>query len=88
VLVSGDDEIAPRVSLLERAQFAMRGGLDQEQALKAITIDAARLLGIDDRVGSVEIGKDADLVLYDGGPFSTTTKVVAVLVDGKIAFQR
>ena len=88
VLVSGDDEIAPRVSLLERAQFAIRGGLDQEQALKAITIDAARLLGIDDRVGSVEIGKDADLVLYDGGPFSSATKVVAVLVDGKIAFQR
>jgi imidazolonepropionase-like amidohydrolase len=87
-LVSGDDERAPRLSLLERAQFAIRGGLDPEQALKAITIDPARLLGIDDRVGSVETGKDADLVLYDGSPFSSTTKVVAVLVDGKIAYQR
>ncbi len=87
-LVSGDDERAPRLSLIARAQFAMRGGLDLEQALKAITIDPARVLGIDDRVGSVETGKDADLVLYDGPPFAPTTKVLAVLVNGKIAYQR
>jgi imidazolonepropionase-like amidohydrolase len=87
-LVSGDDERAPRLSLIERAQSAICGGLDQEQALKAITIHPARVLGIDDRVGSVETGKDADLVLYDGLPFSSTTKVVAVLIDGKIAYRQ
>jgi imidazolonepropionase-like amidohydrolase len=56
--------------------------------LAAITTEPARILGIDDKVGSVEVGKDADLVLYDGDPFSYATRVVAVLVDGAVAHQR
>jgi imidazolonepropionase-like amidohydrolase len=87
-LVSGDDEAAPHVTLVERAQRAVRNGLSAERALRAITIDAARILRIDDRVGSVEAGKDADLVLYDGDPFSYATRVEAVLVNGKVAYQR
>jgi imidazolonepropionase-like amidohydrolase len=87
-LVSGDDESAPRVSLLEQARWAVRGGLEADDALAAITTEPARILGIDDRVGSVEVGKDADLVLYDGDPFSYATRVVAVLVDGAVAHQR
>jgi imidazolonepropionase-like amidohydrolase len=87
-LVSGDDEAAPHVSLVERAQRAVRNGLSSDRALRAITIDAARILRVDDRVGSVEKGKDADLVLYDGDPFSYTTRIEAVLVNGKVAYRR
>jgi imidazolonepropionase-like amidohydrolase len=87
-LVSGDDESAPRVSLLEQARWAVRGGLEADDALAAITAEPARILGIDDRVGSVEVGKDADIVLYDGDPFSYATRIVAVLVDGVMAHRR
>jgi len=87
-LVSGDDESAPRVSLIEQARRAVRGGLSVDEALAAITIEPARILGIDHQVGSVEVGKDADLVVYDGDPFSYATRVVAVLVDGAVVYQR
>ncbi len=49
-----------------------------------LTIDAARLLGIADRVGSLEVGKDADLALYDGDPFEYTSHCVAVVIDGAV----
>jgi imidazolonepropionase-like amidohydrolase len=87
-LVSGDDESAPRVSLLEQARWAVRAGLSADEALAAITLSPAHILGIDNKVGSVDVGKDADLVLYDGDPFSYATQVVAVLVDGAVAHQR
>jgi hypothetical protein len=61
---------------------AMRGGLDFESALEAVTIQPARMLGVEDRVGSVEVGKDADLVLWNGPPFEPSSRVVGVLVDG------
>ena len=86
-LVSGDDELAPRLALSELAARAAANGLDTEDALSAITIDAAHILGVASRVGSIEVGKDADLVLYDGDPFSYRTHVTAVLVDGKVAYQ-
>ena len=60
-----------------QAGFAMRGGLSREAALAAVTITPARMLGIDERVGSVEVGKDADLVLWNGEPFEVTSKPVA-----------
>ena len=67
-----------------QAGFAMRGGLSREAALAAVTITPARMLGIDERVGSVEVGKDADLVLWNGEPFEVTSKPVGVLVDGRL----
>jgi len=73
-----------RVVLFEAA-VAAANGLGFERALAATTIDAARLLGIDERVGSLEPGKDADLVLYDGDPFEYTSHVCTVLVDGRLA---
>ncbi|MEX2368075.1 MAG: amidohydrolase family protein [Balneolaceae bacterium] len=72
-----------RVVLFEAA-IAVANGLDYESALKALTIDAAAVLGIDNRVGTLESGKDADVVLFDGDPFEYTTKASVVIVDGKV----
>ena len=58
------------------------------EALKAITINAAEVLGLKDRLGSLEVGKDADIAIFDGHPFNVTSKSVVVLIDGKVVFQR
>ena len=68
-----------------QAGLAMRGGLTREQALRAVTLTPAQLLGVDGRVGSVEAGKDADLILWNGEPFEATTRPVGVLVSGHLA---
>jgi len=88
-LMTGYESYVPknRVLLLE-AGVAAANGLGFERALRSSTIEAAKILGISDRVGSLEKGKDADVVLYDGDPFEYTSHVTAVLVDGKVTFQR
>ncbi len=58
-------------------------GLDGESALAAMTLGAARALKIDDRVGSLEVGKDADLVIFDGHPFTQGGQVLRVIVNGQ-----
>jgi imidazolonepropionase-like amidohydrolase len=70
--------------LLEQARFAVRFGLPEDIALRAITIEPAKLLGIEQRVGSLVVGRDADLVVLDGDPFEFTTNVQAVIVDGTL----
>ena len=84
-LQSGFEAYVPktRVVLFEAA-LAAANGLSFEQTLATITIDAARILGIADRVGSLEIGKDGDLALYDGDPFEYTTHCVGTVIDGKV----
>lgn len=72
-----------RVVLFEAA-IAASNGLSKEEALAAITIGAARIIGVDDRVGSLEKGKDADLVLFDGDPFEYTTRVCKVIIEGEV----
>ncbi|MGH9339970.1 MAG: amidohydrolase family protein [Acidobacteriota bacterium] len=84
-LQSGYESYVPktRVVLFE-AGIAAANGLSREEALASVTIDAAELLGIADRVGSLEPGKDADLVLFDGDPFEYTTHVMGVVIDGEV----
>ncbi len=84
-LQSGFESYVPktRVVLFE-AGAAAAHGLTKEQALASVTIDAARLLGMDRRVGSLEPGKDADLALYDGDPLEYTTHATAVIINGKL----
>ena len=84
-LQSGFEGYVPktRVVLFEAA-IAARFGLAPEKALASITIDAARILGVDDRVGSLEVGKDADLVLFDGDPFEYTSHVTGVFINGHL----
>ena len=65
------------------AAMAVRAGMDPEEALRAITINAARIAGIDNRVGSLKPGKDADIVLCSAHPFDMSCKVQAVFIDGK-----
>jgi hypothetical protein len=84
-LQSGFEGYVPktRVVLFEAAMAAAYG-LPFEQALATITIDAARILGIADRVGSLEAGKHGDVVLFDGDPFEYTSKVCAVIIEGQV----
>lgn len=84
-LQSGYESYVPktRVVLFE-AGIAAANGMSQSDALALITIDAARILGIADRVGSLEPGKDADLALFDGDPFEYTSHCIDVVINGKI----
>jgi len=72
-----------RVVLWEAA-MSVANGLTFEQALSIITIDSARILGIDQRVGSLEVGKDGDVALYDGDPFEYTSHCIGVVINGEI----
>jgi imidazolonepropionase-like amidohydrolase len=74
--------------LLFEAAVAAANGLGMEPALRAITISPARILGIDDRVGSLSKGKDADAVVFDGDPLEYTSHVQQVLVQGAITYRR
>ena len=59
-------------------------GLSEETAFKAVTVNAAALLGLSDRIGSIEAGKDADLAIFNGFPFSNMTRCVMTMIDGEI----
>ena len=74
--------------LRHEAAVAMVNGLGFDRALKAVTLDAARILGIADKYGSIETGKAADLVLYDGDPFEHATHVTYTIIGGRIVFDR
>ena len=84
-LQSGYEGYVPktRVVLFE-AGIAAANGLSFEEALRAITIDAARIIGVDGRVGSIAVGKDGDLALYDGDPFEYTTHCTATVINGAV----
>lgn len=71
-----------------QAAMSARFGLDDRLAMRAVTIESARALGIDDRVGSLEVGKDADLVIKKGSLLDATTPVDLVLIEGTVAYQR
>ncbi|SKA86587.1 Imidazolonepropionase [Clostridium sp. USBA 49] len=81
-----DHPVIPVHYLPMCAALAVKAGLDEEAALKAITINPAEILGISHRVGSIEIGKDADIVVFNKHPFDIYAKTKLVLIDGEIAF--
>lgn len=85
---SGYESYVPKTRIvLFEAGTAIRYGLSWEDALKSITINPARLLGLDKQIGSIEKSKDADLVLFNGDPFEYTTKPCMVIIDGKVEVQ-
>ena len=87
-LQSGFEAYVPktRVCLFEAA-IAAANGLSTEEALATVTIDAARILGVADRVGSIAVGRDGDLALFDGDPLEYTSHCVATVIDGKVVFE-
>ena len=70
------------------AILAVRYGLSREQALKALTLNAADVLGLAGRVGSIQKGRDADLVILDGDPLEPSARIEMVMIDGKMVYQR
>ncbi len=85
-LQSGYEGYVPktRVVLFEAAMAAGNKRLSPQEAMSMITIDAARILGIDNRVGSLEKGKDADIAMYDGDPFEFTTHCTGTIINGRL----
>ena len=90
ILVSINSDSAEEIRHLpqEAAKTIKWGGLSEDQALALVTINPAKQLMIDDRVGSLEVGKDADLAIWDGPPLSVYSKVLMTFVDGEIYFDR
>lgn len=84
VSIITDAPVIPQQYLALCAGLAVKSGMDRFDALKAITINPARHAGIADRVGSLEAGKDADIVLTDGCPFEVSTTIKAVYVDSML----
>jgi len=84
IALSSHGDSSPAGCLGMQAGYAMQGGLDFDQALAAVTINPARMLGAEERIGSLEVGKDADLVLWNGEPFQATSRVIGVIVDGAL----
>jgi imidazolonepropionase-like amidohydrolase len=88
VSINSDSAELMRHLNLEAAKTIKYGGLTEDEALAMVTINPAKQLAIDSRVGSIEAGKDADLVLFDQHPLSNFSKVEKVFVDGNLTFDR
>jgi len=78
-----DHPVVPIQYLSVSAALAVKGGLKEEDALKAITINAAQIIGLDDRLGSLEPGKDADIVIFDRHPFDYRAKLERTFIGGR-----
>ena len=84
---SDSDDFARRLNQ-EAAKTMRYGGATEDEALKMITLNAAWIVGVDDRVGSIDVGKDADLVIWDGYPLSSYGVPNKVFIDGDVYFDR
>lgn len=84
VALMSDHPVIPIHYLPVYAALAVKSGMDKREALKAITINPAEILGVEDRVGSIKEGKDADLVLFDGDPLRLESEVKEVFINGEI----
>ncbi len=83
-----DDYITDSRLLLRSAALAVRAGMSREGALRSLTLSGAEMLGLADRIGSLDVGKDADLVILSGDPFSAYTRVEQTWVEGEQMFDR
>ncbi|WP_062197020.1 amidohydrolase [Massilibacterium senegalense] len=88
VSITTDHPYVPIQYLNVCAALAVRDGLSEEQALEGITINPARNLGVDHKIGSIEIGKDADLVLWNEHPFHYLASPVLTIIDGQIIYKK
>lgn len=88
VAFHSDDPIVDSRFLMRSAVMAVKEGMSREMALKAVTINGAKMMDIEDRVGSLEPGKDADFLILSGDPFSVYTKVQQTWIDGEKVWDR
>lgn len=88
VAIITDSPVVPLSTLPLMAGMAVQAGMDPADAIKAITLNAAEILGLQDRVGSITPGKDADLAIYDGNPLEITGRAWMVLIDGKVVYKK
>ena len=88
VCLMTDHPVVPIQYLSICAGIAIKHGMESEKALEAITINPAKVLGIDDKVGSIEVGKDADIVIWDNNPFEINSHVLYTIIDGKIVYKK
>jgi len=84
---SDSDELARRLNL-DAAKAMKYGGLSEEEALKLCTLNPAMQLRLDKRIGSIDVGKDADLAIWTGHPFSTYSRVDTTFIEGQVYFDR
>jgi len=83
-----DDGITDSRLFLRMAALAVRAGMSREKALEALTLAGARMMDLQDRVGSLEVGKDADVIVLSGDPLSIYTKVEQTWIEGRMVFDR
>ncbi|HVO34157.1 MAG TPA: amidohydrolase family protein [Gemmatimonadales bacterium] len=88
VAINSDDDERARRLYQDAAKTMHFGGVSETDALKMITLNPARMLGIENRVGSIDVGKDADLAIFNGHPFAPASRVEMTLVDGRVFFDR
>lgn len=88
VSITTDHPVVGIEHLMTSAILAVKNGLTEQQALEAITLNAAKHIGVEDRVGSIESGKDADFVIWNGDPFDLRSTVEATYIDGVKVYQK
>ena len=88
VAIHTDDPVTDSRLFLRTAGLAVRAGMSREKALEALTLAGAKMLELDARIGSLAVGKDADLVVLSGDPLSVQTKVLETWVEGEKVFDR
>lgn len=86
ISITTDSPVIPLQHLPICAALAVKDGLDKWEALKAISINPAEILGLEDRVGSIKVGKDADIVIWSADPLQIDAKVEYTIIDGKVVF--
>ncbi len=86
VAVTTDHPVSLIQSLPICAGLCVKSGMDEDEALRAVTIHAAQICNVADRVGSLETGKDADIAVFDGNPLNSATEVYCTLIDGEIVY--
>lgn len=83
-----DHPVIPIEHLNMAAAYCVKVGMDHYDALKALTINPAEILGVADRIGSIAVGKDADMVLWSGDPLDVQQEVIWSMIDGEIVYRR
>lgn len=87
IAITTDHPVVPIHFLVHQATLAVKEGLDRDEALRALTINPARISGVDDRVGSLAVGKDADVVLWSGDPLDVMSRALTVFIGGREVYR-